>query len=403
MVLVAPTQLCLLRGGVAQRRVRAVSETARPVRLATTRCSAENGTAPVVAAGGTAPQAAVGGTRRRSPRAVSVVAAPVEEAPIAAQQSTDADRVGEAPEQSRRYEADTSSQRLQGRAGLHSSHGTRPKRRRSNHLAVFACSALSFEITMPPTKVEGLQEDCTGLTIEVREGTLTGRICCPELLSQELCTSDAVYNHEINWLSFNWRVIAMAMDPSTPLFERLRFISIAARNLDEYFAKRVGALKRQEAAGVENLLKKRDKSIWTPEEQLRLISQGVNEMDEAIAQTLLGDVLPKLRSAGVFLLDYDELNKTERDELREWFMEKVEPLLTPLAVDPGHPFPFIASLTLSIAVELMDEYADDHLGAGGLERHTHFAIVTVPSGLARWKRLSGRGANAFVPVEQVRA
>ena len=212
-----------------------------------------------------------------------------------------------------------------------------------------------------------------------------------------------MYNHEINWLSFNWRVIAMAMDPSTPLFERLRFISIAARNLDEYFAKRVGALKRQEAAGVQNLLKKRDKSVWTPEEQLRLISQGVNEMDEAIAQTLLGDVLPKLRSAGVFLLDYDELNKTERDELRDWFMEKVEPLLTPLAVDPGHPFPFIASLTLSIAVELMDDYADDHLGASGLERHTHFAIVTVPSGLARWKRLSGRGANAFVPVEQVRA
>ncbi len=197
----------------------------------------------------------------------------------------------------------------------------------------------------------------------------------------------------------------MPVSPLTRALARADDVRLSAcrpTDLDEFFAKRVGALKRQEAAGVENLLKKRDKSIWTPEEQLRLISQGVQEMDEAIAQTLLGDVLPKLRHAGVFLLDYDELTKQERIELREWFMDKVEPLLTPLAVDPGHPFPFIASLTLSIAVELMDEYADDALGAGGgIEKHTHFAIVTVPSGLARWKRLSARGANAFVPVEQV--
>lgn len=225
--------------------------------------------------------------------------------------------------------------------------------------------------------------------------------CHPQ---QELCTSDAVYNHELSWLSFNWRVLAMAQDPATPLFERLRFVSIAARNLDEFFAKRVGALKRQEAAGVQNLVKKRDKTVWTPEEQLRLIAQAVQEQDEAIAQTLLADVLPKLRQAGVYLLDYDELTKQERLELREWFLDKVEPLLTPLAVDPGHPFPFIASLTLSIAVELMDADDDDSLASGasgGVEKHTHFAIVTVPTGLARWKRLSARGPNAFVPVEQI--
>lgn len=213
-----------------------------------------------------------------------------------------------------------------------------------------------------------------------------------------------MYNHELSWLSFNWRVLAMAQDPSTPLFERLRFVAIAARNLDEFFAKRVGALKRQEAAGVENLVKKRDKTVWTPQEQLRLISQAVQEQDEAVSQTLLADVLPKLRNAGVYLLDYDELTKTERLELREWFLEKVEPLLTPLAVDPGHPFPFIASLTLSIAVELMDADDEESLNAGasgGVEKHTHFAIVTVPVGLARWKRLAGRGPNAFVPIEQV--
>ena len=214
-----------------------------------------------------------------------------------------------------------------------------------------------------------------------------------------MCTSDAVYNHEMSWLAFNWRVLAMAMDPATPLFERLRFVAIASRNLDEFFAKRVGALKRQEAAGVENLLKKRDKSIWTPGEQLRLISRAVQEMDECIAQTLLGDVLPKLREAGVFMLDYDELTELERVELREWFTEKVEPLLTPLAVDPGHPFPAIGSLTLSIAVELMDEYEESM--HGGFEKHKHFAIVTVPSGLPRWKRLSARGSNAFIPVEQI--
>ena len=215
-----------------------------------------------------------------------------------------------------------------------------------------------------------------------------------------MCTSDAVYNHEMSWIAFNWRVLAMAMDPATPLFERLRFVAIASRNLDEFFAKRVGALKRQEAAGVENLLKKRDKSVWTPGEQLRLIARAVQEMDESIAQTLLGDVLPKLREAGVFMLDYDELTEEERAELREWFTEKVEPLLTPLAVDPGHPFPAIGSLTLSIAVELMDEYEEAAVG-GGFEKHKHFAIVTVPSGLSRWMRLSARGPNAFIPVEQI--
>lgn len=130
-------------------------------------------------------------------------------------------------------------------------------------------------------------------------------------------------------------------------------------------------------------------------------------MEEQIATTLLGDVLPNLRSAGIFLLDYDELTADEREELRDFFSEKVEPLLTPLAIDPGHPFPFIGSLNLSIAVELLDEFeehdtANQNLFPGAVEqRNAHFAIVSLPLGLSRWRRIGNRGANYFVPVEQV--
>lgn len=200
-----------------------------------------------------------------------------------------------------------------------------------------------------------------------------------------MVSSDAVYNQELSWLSFNWRVIAQAADPATPLFERLRFLAIAARNLvravasraarcclpltrfafaqDEFFGKRVGALKRQEAAGLENLLAKRDKMVWTPTEQLRLISEAVREMLDTTTTLLLTEVLPKLRAVGVSLVDYAELAPREVAGLRAYFLEKIEPLLTPLAVDPGHPFPFLGSLSLSLAVELAEEGA----GEGGVE------------------------------------
>ena len=112
--------------------------------------------------------------------------------------------------------------------------------------------------------------------------------------------------------------------------------SITARNLDEFFAKRVGALKRQEAAGMEHLLKKRDKSVWTPEDQLKKIARVVREMEAQINMTLLRDIMPALREEGVYLLDYDELSRDERLEMREWFTDKVEPLLTTMVSGRPH-------------------------------------------------------------------
>lgn len=132
-------------------------------------------------------------------------------------------------------------------------------------------------------------------------------------------------------------------------------------------------------------------------------------MEEQISNTLLGEVLPNLRSAGIFLLDYDELSKEEREELREWFSENLEPLLTPLAIDPGHPFPSIGSLSLSIAVELLDEFEEmdsssqQQMFPGSAEetRNAHFAIVSLPLSIPRWRRITRRGGNYFVPAEQV--
>eukprot|EP00850_Spirogloea_muscicola_P016700 SM000137S00478 [mRNA] locus=s137:341337:347444:- [translate_table: standard] len=231
---------------------------------------------------------------------------------------------------------------------------------------------------MPPVKQDGLLEDVSGLDID------------------SMMLSDAVYNKELSWLAFNWRVMGMALDHSTPLFERLRFLAITGRNLDEFFSKRVGALKRQEAAGVENLIGERKDMAWTPKQQLKVVANEVRHMVDTQLECLLQDIMPALRESGVHLLDYKELSNESKQDLRSYFKSSLEPILTPLAVDPGHPFPFIGNMTLSIAVMLRDPYDDS----------TQFAIVSVPSGADRWKGLAfdeddEHLRNTFVPMEQV--
>jgi len=243
--------------------------------------------------------------------------------------------------------------------------------------------------SMPPTLADGFQTDVSGCSFD------------------ELIGSDAVYNHELSWLSFNWRVLSMAMKPETPVFERLRFLAITGRNLDEFFAKRVGALKRQKAAGLENLVRgKHQAHAWTPEEQLRRISVAVEEMVAKQTELLLFDVLPELRKHGVNIVNHDELSTDEQAALRLWFKQELEPLHTPLALDPGHPFPALSSLSLSLVVTLRDPYTDESMGTG-VQR---FAIVSMPTNFPRFLRMRdccttehslARGQNEFIPIEQV--
>lgn len=201
----------------------------------------------------------------------------------------------------------------------------------------------------------------------------------------ELTHSDMVYNRELNWLNFNWRVLNEAIDSRNPLLERLRFIAITASNLDEFFRKRVGGLKRQKAAGLANL----NLSGWLPDLQLQLIAKAVRPMVDAQSTCLLDDLLPALAEHGIRILDYTQLDFEQQQHLRAYYLREVYPILTPLAVDPGHPFPFLSNLSLSLGVFLRDPVTDE----------TQFARVKVPQNRPRWVPLDI--PFHFVPLEQV--
>ena len=192
-------------------------------------------------------------------------------------------------------------------------------------------------------------------------------------------------NRELSWLEFNRRVLHEAVDPRTPLLERLKFLAICGSNLDEFFQVRVAGLKRQVSAGI----MERTADGMTPEAQLRAISQTVRELVRQDRRCLHEELLPRLAERGVVLHPrVRDVPREERARLDAYFHSNVFPVLTPLAVDPGHPFPYISNLSLSLAVVLR--------GADGEER---FARVKVPKILPRWVPLVS--PNQFVPLEEV--
>jgi len=199
-------------------------------------------------------------------------------------------------------------------------------------------------------------------------------------------TSPALFlNRELSWLAFDERVLHEALDERTPLLERLRFLGIFANNLDEFYMVRVAGLRRQVAAGVVHA----PADGLTPQEQLDAIDVRARDLC-ARAERCLAELMPRLADAGVRLLAIDELAAPEWSALDQWFEHEVFPVLTPLAVDPGHPFPYISNLSLSLAVRVRDPET-------GEER---FARVKVPRSLPRWVPVSGRELHV-VPLEAV--
>lgn len=196
-------------------------------------------------------------------------------------------------------------------------------------------------------------------------------------------------NRELSWLDFNWRVYFQAADGRLPLLDRIRFVAITSSNLDEFIQKRLGGLKRQEAAGVHDL----SPDGRSPSEQIDLIQQNSYRMQRAISQLLNDELIPALREeAGIKISNYSELNKQQQEELDQYFDEHIYPILTPLAVDPGHPFPFISNLSLSLAVLL-------HHPKRSV---SHFARVKIPSNQHRFQRVTDDHYRYhFVPIEQV--
>jgi len=195
-----------------------------------------------------------------------------------------------------------------------------------------------------------------------------------------------LFNRELSWLDFNWRVLHQARDERVPLLERIRFLSIACSNLDEFFRKRMGGLKRQLAAGVQ----RPSPDGRTPGEQLEMAREAVLEMNSALLSTWENDLKPSLAAeAGIVVLNHDDCSDAQKTWLREYFLTHVFPILTPLAVDPGHPFPFISNLSLSLAVTLK------HPG----RKTEHFARIKVPTSEGRWIPLPDE--SGWVPLEQV--
>ncbi|TDC92325.1 RNA degradosome polyphosphate kinase [Nonomuraea deserti] len=191
-------------------------------------------------------------------------------------------------------------------------------------------------------------------------------------------------NREESWLQFNERVLELAEDASLPLLERVRFLAIFASNLDEFFRVRVAGLKRRMATGL--LL--RTKSGLKPREELARIGTVADELARRHATAFHHHVLPQLAGEGIEIVRWDDLGREERTELRKLFRERIRPVLTPLAVDPAHPFPYISGLSLNLAVLVRNPSTD----------HTVFARVKVPSQLPRFVPAS---KDRFVPLEDV--
>jgi len=198
------------------------------------------------------------------------------------------------------------------------------------------------------------------------------------------------YSRELSWLEFNDRVLEEAIDERNPLLERLKFMAIYSTNLDEYFMIRVAALKQQ----VEAEIVKRSNDGRLPAEQIAAISERLRTSLACFAKLLNGELFPALERAGIVIRRYDDLDARERAALEDVFEQRVFPVLTPLAVDQGHPFPYISNLSLSLAVEMYEASGD-----GPIMR---FARVKVPQSLPRLMPIEANdGESHFVLLEDV--
>ncbi len=196
--------------------------------------------------------------------------------------------------------------------------------------------------------------------------------------------ADRFLDRELSWLHFNTRVLELAEDPNLPLLERVRFLAIFASNLDEFFMVRVAGLKRRIAAGVAVP----SASGLMPREVLRHIWSTTGDLMQRHAELFRKEIIPALAEQEIELLRWSDLDREEQKACKALFRDRVFPVLTPLAVDPAHPFPYISGLSLNLAVLVRNPKT-------GKE---HFARVKVPPIFSRFVPV---GPQRFVPLEDV--
>ncbi|MGH7908131.1 MAG: polyphosphate kinase 1 [Candidatus Binataceae bacterium] len=203
-------------------------------------------------------------------------------------------------------------------------------------------------------------------------------------------SSPALYlNRELTWLAFNRRVLRQAEDERNPLLERLKFLAITASNLDEFFMKRIGGLKQQVVVGMQELTV----DGRTPQQQIAECHEIVRDFEDRQRGVTLA-LLERLRQNDIHLCSYAELTEADQAALREYYIKNIFPLVTPLAMDPAHPFPFVSNLSLNLLISARDTPAGDPV----------MARVKVPIGGGVPRFLGVNGApNRFVPLEEVMA
>jgi polyphosphate kinase len=201
----------------------------------------------------------------------------------------------------------------------------------------------------------------------------------------DLHSTDNYFNRELSWLGFARRVIAQVEDTDLPLMERVKFAGIAGMLHDEFFMKRISGLKRQ----IGRKSSKLSIDGRTPAEELEACRTELHEQVDILGHVIGEELRPALAAEGLPILDHDDLKKKHKEELRAYFRDSVMPILTPLAVDQEHPFPFISNLGLNLAVLLPDKK----------QERERFVRIKVPSNRPRWVPLSDDAG--FVPLEQV--
>jgi polyphosphate kinase len=200
----------------------------------------------------------------------------------------------------------------------------------------------------------------------------------------ETGTPDSYVSRDLSWLDFARRVLALAEDPEVPLLERVRFVGIMGMLHDEFFMKRMSGLKREAARGST----KRLMGGRLPREELEACRKELAAQGELLNR-VIADILPRLEREGIPILDHEELGAEPRAALRTYFEDSILPVLTPLAVDSEHPFPFVSNLALNVVLTLRHER----------KKRARLVRVKVPSNLPRWVPVPG--GSAFTPLEQV--
>ncbi|GID97516.1 polyphosphate kinase [Amorphoplanes digitatis] len=250
---------------------------------------------------------------------------------------------------------------------------------------------LNDECATEPTPIEPPEPAVTSTTTAPNSPLADSTDDLDDVDEHELpeLPDDRFLNRELSWLDFNSRVLALAEDPETPLLERAKFLAIFASNLDEFYMVRVAGLKRRLKAGLP--MRGGDRSSLR--HQLAMITERAADLVTRHAACFGEEVRPKLSAEGIELVSWGELDAPERERLRMFFREQVFPVLTPLAVDPAHPFPYISSRSLNLAVALRDP------AGNGAEL---FARIKVPDNVHRFVTVQNdsRGVR-FLPVEEL--